>query len=136
MTDGVHLELVPVSISDAIEFVRQHHRHRAAPVSGLFAVAVALANEIVGVVIIGRPVSRRRQDGYTAEVTRLATDGSKNACSMLYAAAWRACRALGYRRLITYTLPSEGGGQPSSRGLENRRPDASGVVELAITPAS
>jgi hypothetical protein len=49
------------------------------------------------------------QDGWTAEVSRLATDGSKNACSMLYGAAWRACRALGYRRLITYILDTEPG---------------------------
>jgi hypothetical protein len=48
-------------------------------------------------------------DGWTAEVTRLATTGERNACSMLYRAAWRAAKALGYRRLITYTLPEEGG---------------------------
>jgi len=116
MTDEHRLELVPVSISDAIEFVRQYHRHRKPPVSGLFAVGVARDDTVVGVAIVGRPVSRRRQDGYTAEVTRLATDGSKNACSMLYAASWRACRALGYRRLITYTLPSEGGGSLRAAG--------------------
>lgn len=64
---------------------------------------------MVGVAIVGRPVARQSQDGLTAEVKRLATDGTRNACSILYAAAWRAARALGYRRLITYTLPEEGG---------------------------
>jgi hypothetical protein len=66
-------------------------------------------DRIAGVAVVGRPVARELQDGYTAEVTRVCTDGTRNACSMLYAAAWRACRALGYRRLVTYTLPSEGG---------------------------
>jgi len=75
----------------------------------LFAVAAAVDHVVVGVAIIGRPVARRLDDGYTAEVTRLCTDGTRNACSLLYGAAWRAARSLGYRRLITYTLPEEGG---------------------------
>jgi hypothetical protein len=76
---------------------------------GLFAVACSIGAVVVGVAVIGRPVARMLQDGWTAEVTRLATDGSRNACSMLYRAAWRACRALGYRRLVTYILASESG---------------------------
>lgn len=103
------LSLVPISISDAREFVRQTHRHHRPPTSGLFAVAVAEESKIVGVAIVGRPVARGLQDGWTAEVTRLSTDGTSNACSMLYAACWRACRALGYRKLVTYTLDSESG---------------------------
>ena len=59
--------------------------------------------------IVGSPVSRTEKDGYTAEVSRLATDGVKNGCSMLYAAAWRAARAMGYRRMITYILATEPG---------------------------
>lgn len=102
------LSLVPITLREAYAFVRAHHRHHAPPQGALFAVA-AMATEVVGVAIIGRPVGRHQADGYTAEVTRLATDGTPNACSMLYAAAWRACRALGYRRLITYTLASEPG---------------------------
>lgn len=102
--------LVPCSIQDAKAFVNQHHRHHPAPVSGLFAVAVAKYETIVGVAIVGRPVSRGRQDGWTAEVTRVAViEGHLNACSMLYAACWRAARALGWRRLGTYTLDSESG---------------------------
>ena len=64
---------------------------------------------VVGVVIVGRPVSRHLDDGHTVEVTRLATDGSRNACSMLYGAAIRAARAMGYGRIVTYTLASECG---------------------------
>lgn len=63
----------------------------------------------MGIVVVGRPVARHMADGWTAEVTRLCTDGSRNACSLLYAAAWRACRAMGYHRLITYTLATEPG---------------------------
>jgi hypothetical protein len=107
----VSLILVPISLKDAMAFVRRVHRHHAPPQGGLFAVACAEqdATEPCGVAIVGRPVSRMLQDGWTAEVTRLATDGSKNACSMLYAASWRAARALGYRRLLTYILDSEPG---------------------------
>lgn len=70
---------------------------------------VALGDQVRGAAIIGRPVARMLDDGWTAEVTRLATLGDHNACSMLYGAAWRACRALGWRKLITYTLAEEGG---------------------------
>ena len=103
------LELCPITIQDAKLFVSCYHRHHQPPASGLFAVAVHREGAIVGVAIVGRPVARGNQDGWTAEVTRLATDGTKNACSILYGAAWRACRALGYRRLVTYTLASEPG---------------------------
>jgi hypothetical protein len=103
------LEIVPCTISDAKAFVREHHRRHRPPLSGLFAVACALGGVVVGVAIIGRPTARTLQDGWTAEVTRLATDGSRNACSILYAAARRAALALGYRRLVTYTAADEPG---------------------------
>lgn len=102
--------IVPISMQDAREWVDRHHRRHRAPESGLFALAVAVSGEIRGVAIIGRPVARALQDGWTAEVTRVAVvEGVPNACSKLYAAAWRAARALGWRRLITYTLASEPG---------------------------
>lgn len=106
----MRLTIVPCSISDASAYVEQHHRHHRAPVGGLFAAAVAdHQGRICGVVIVGRPVARSLQDGFTAEVTRCATDGTPNSCSALYGAAWRAARALGYRRLVTYTLATEPG---------------------------
>ena len=101
--------LCPITLKDAGEFVGRVHRHHKPPQGGLFAVAATDGVQIVGVAIIGRPVSRMLADGWTAEVTRLATDGSRNCCSLLYAAAWRACRALGYGRLITYILDTEPG---------------------------
>jgi hypothetical protein len=105
----VSLVITPISISDASEFIRQHHRHHSAPQGGLFAVSASLAGEIVAVAIIGRPVARMLQDGWTAEVIRLASTGVRNACSILYGAAWRAAKALGYKRLITYILDTEPG---------------------------
>ena len=106
------LVLVPVTIGDAKAFIAQHHRHHKPPIGGLFAVAAARDNAVVGVAIVGRPCARALQDGWTAEVTRLCViegETGRHACSMLYAACWRAARALGYRRIGTYTLPEEGG---------------------------
>lgn len=110
------LHLVPVTLKEARQFVADFHRHHRPPAGGLFAVAVSDSEKIRGVAIIGRPVARMLADGFTAEVTRLCTDGARNACSMLYGAAWRAARALGYRRLVTYTLPSEGGASLRAAG--------------------
>jgi len=81
-------------------------------------VACAIGGSVVGVAVVGRPVARMLQDGWTAEVTRLATTGESNACSMLYRAAWRACKALGYRKLVTYTLDTEGGGSLRGAGFK------------------
>lgn len=111
------LAVVPCTIRAARVFVGRHHRHHAAPVGGLFALAVEHAGEVVGVAIVGRPVARGLQDGRTAEVTRVCVvEGARNACSMLYGAAWRAARALGYHRLVTYTMPEESGASPRGAG--------------------
>lgn len=103
------LEIVPIEFPEACQFIKEHHRHHRPPLSHKFSIAAAVGDKIVGVVVIGRPVARHLLDGFTLEVTRLATDGHRNACSMLYAAAWRAAKAMGYRRLITYILNSESG---------------------------
>ena len=103
------LHVVPCTITRARAFVGEHHRHLAPPLSGLFAVGIARGEELVGVAIVGRPVARALQDGGTAEVTRVCTEGERNGCSMLLAACRRGAHALGYRRLITYTLTSEPG---------------------------
>lgn len=104
------LALCPCTLREAHTFVARYHRHHGAPQGGLFAVAASDDDDVVGVAIVGRPVARMLADGYTAEVTRLCVlDGARNAPSLLYAACWRAARALGYRRLVTYTLPTESG---------------------------
>ncbi|WP_371861221.1 XF1762 family protein [Acetobacter orientalis] len=105
------LYLAPVTIKSASAFVGEHHRHNKPPQGALFALGAGYGENMVGVAIVGRPVSRHRQDGLTAEVTRCCVIDSapKNTCSFLYGAAWRACRALGWQKLITYTLQSESG---------------------------
>jgi hypothetical protein len=105
----VSLSIVPVSLEEANALVEAMHRHHKPVVGHKFSLGVAAADQIVGVAIVGRPVARGNDDGLTLEVNRCCTDGTKNACSMLYGAAWRAAKAMGYRRLITYTLPAEGG---------------------------
>ena len=86
------LRLRPISLRDANEYVRQHHRHHK-PVAGhKFSIGCEADGELVGVIIAGRPVSRYLDDGFTLEVTRLCTNGAKNACSFLYGAAARAYR--------------------------------------------
>lgn len=103
------LQLTPVSLSEANAFIKRFHRHHKSVVGHKFSIAASLNNKIVAIVIVGRPVSRYADNGFTLEVTRLCTDGTHNACSILYSAAWRASKAMGYKQLITYTLPSEGG---------------------------
>jgi hypothetical protein len=103
------LTLQPVTLREAYAFVKEHHRHHAPPQGALLAIGVNDGDKVVGVVIVGKPVARMLDDGWTAEVTRCCTDGTKHAPSMLYAAAWRAVRAMGYRRLITYILDTEPG---------------------------
>jgi hypothetical protein len=105
----VKLRLSPIDFDAAAEFVRLHHRHHTPPVGHKFSLAAMLDGQLVGVVIVGRPVARRRDDGRTLEVTRLCTTGAKNACSFLYGAAAKACFALGYSRIGTYILKREPG---------------------------
>ena len=99
----------PLELAEANAFVEKHHRHHRPVIGHKFSIGAAKGADIVGVAIVGRPVARGRDDGLTLEVTRLATDGSRNACSFLYGAAARACFALGYKRIGTYILASEPG---------------------------
>lgn len=121
--------IIPTTIKAARIFVARHHRHHDPDRGGLFACAVEHGGEVVGVAVVGRPKARMLQDGRTAEVTRLCVsprllvgrrglcspiassegDAPAGACSMLYGACWRAARALGYQRLLTYILDTEVG---------------------------
>lgn len=104
------LTIVPTTLAEANAFVAEHHRHHGRVVGHLFSIAVAdEAETVCGVAIIGRPVARHLDDSWTVEVTRVATDGTRNAASKLYGAAQRAAFALGYRKVITYTLATEPG---------------------------
>jgi hypothetical protein len=110
------LMLCPIDLAEANEFVRTIHRHHGAVVGHKFSIGATFDDKIVGVSIVGRPVARGRDDGLTLEVTRLATDGTRNACSFLYGASARAAFALGYRKIGTYILASENGASIKAAG--------------------
>jgi hypothetical protein len=103
------LKIRPISFADACAFVDAHHRHHRKPQGHKFSLCVQVDGKVVGVVIVGRPVARRLDDGLTLEVTRLCTDGTPNAASKLYGAARRVAGAMGYERVVTYTLDEEPG---------------------------
>jgi len=110
------LRLIPVSLREANAFVNEHHRHHKGVTGHKFSIGCEADGRLAGVAIVGRPVSRYLDDGLTLEVNRLCTTGEKNACSMLYAAAARAAKAMGYRRIITYTLDTEDGASIRAAG--------------------
>ena len=110
------IELCPMTLKEANAYVEQHHRHHGPVVGHKFSIGLSDGEKIVGVAIVGRPVARHLDDGWTLEVNRLCTDGTRNACSMLYSAAWRAARAMGYKRLVTYILDTENGASLRASG--------------------
>ena len=103
------LEIRPIHLAQAKEYVKQYHRHNIPPVSGKFAISCHDGERLCGVIICGRPVARYYDDGKTLEIYRNCTDGTKNACSKLYGAACRIAKDMGYKKIITYTLASENG---------------------------
>jgi hypothetical protein len=107
-----------MTLREATAYVEQNHRHHKPPQGALFAIGVSDGEKVCGVAVVGKPVARLNDDGWTVEVTRCCTDGTRNACSMLYRSCWRAARAIGYRRLVTYTLPSEGGASLRGAGFK------------------
>lgn len=100
---------MPVTQAEAKAYIDAHHRHHKPSLGDIFRLGCAMDGEICGVAMVGRPVARVLDDGWTLEVTRCCTDGTKNAASKLYGAAWRVARALGYLKVITYTLETESG---------------------------
>lgn len=113
------LSVRPCTIKGARRAVFEWHRHLKRVVGGLFAIAVTDESGVVrGVAVISLPVALNDRDGWTCEVTRCATDGTHNACSMLYARARRVAQLLGYRRCLTKTLPEEGGASLRAIGIE------------------
>jgi hypothetical protein len=124
------LTIVPISLADANRFVAKYHRHHQPVVGHKFSIAVSDGEKIVGVAIVGRPIARHSDDGWTLEVNRTCTDGTRNANSILYGAARRAAEALGYRLILTYTLPSESGSSLKAVGWQCIG-EAGGVVGVA-----
>lgn len=102
--------LQPLSLKEAQLFVDEHHRHNVSPQGHKFSIGLNDGEKVIGVVMVGRPIARHNDDGWTLEVIRCCVlEGYKDANSMLYAAAWRVAKNLGYNRLITYTLKTEPG---------------------------
>lgn len=127
----MRLRVIPVDLAKANEFVRKFHRHSRPVVGSKFAVGLSDPDGVLrGVAIVGRPVAPRLDDGIAAEITRLCTDGTANACSMLYGAARRACRAMGMQPIYTYTLPQEGGASLRAAGFQLDKEDAGGSASM------
>lgn len=103
------MTICPVSLRTANEFVNKYHRHNLPTQGGKFAVHVKENDTVHGVAICGRPIGRKFDDGFTLEIYRCCTDGTHNACSMLYGACCRITKNMGYKRVVTYTLASENG---------------------------
>ena len=114
------LTIVPITQKKAKKWVKDFHRHHRPPVGSVFQLGLSKDNEIVGVLMAGRPVARGFDDGLTIEVNRTCVvDGIKNGCSKLLGAAARVSRELGYKRIITYTLPTESGASLRAVGWTN-----------------
>lgn len=110
--------LVPVSLREANAFVAAKHRHHKPARGHKFSIGWEVAGQLAGVVIVGRPVARAIDHRRVAEVLRLCSDGTANACSALYGAAARAAKAMGYEKIQTYILDSEPGTSLRAAGFE------------------
>ena len=120
------LIIAPITWREGNDFVRLHHRHHGVVAGCKFALGLYNDDTLIGVALCGRPVARKLDDGLTLEVNRLATDGTKNACSMLYAASSRVAREMGYQKIITYILGSEPGTSLKASGWFNSGPAGGG----------
>ena len=104
------MRVAPITFREASVYINQYHRHHNATVGCKFCISVVDDDgQLHGVAVCGRPVSRRLDDGFTLEINRVCTDGMRNACSMLYGACVRIAKAMGYKKVVTYTLQSEDG---------------------------
>ena len=110
------LEAIPLELKQANEFVSELHRHHDAVYRDKFRIGASLNGKLVGVVQVGRPVSRMLDDGKTVEVVRLCTDGTKDVCSFLYSRAARIAKEMGYTKIITYILEYESGNSLKAAG--------------------
>jgi hypothetical protein len=154
------LRIIPVTLETANDFVRRLHRHNKPVTGSKFCIGVSQGvqceycagkgqifemmtatretcpkcrgerTQLVGVAIVGRPVAPRLDDGLTAEITRVCTDGTRNAASMLYGACRKASKAMGYDRIFTYTLPEEGGASLRAAGFKLDKDDAGGSARM------
>lgn len=128
------MKLVPLTLREANAFVALHHRHHPAARGCRFCLGAEIDGRLVAVAIVGRPVSRRLQSREVCEITRVASDGTRNACSFLYGAARRAAQALGYVRCLTYTLASESGSSLRAAGYRETARSRGGSWSRSTRP--
>lgn len=125
------LEIRPITLKAANAYVKEHHRHNMPTNGHKFSVACYDGDRLCGVAIAGQPVARKLDDGLTIEIRRVCTDGTKNACSILYGACSRCAKEMGYKRVVTYTLVSEPGSSLKAAGFKNAGLAGGGIVEYA-----
>lgn len=121
------LKAKPISLTESNIFVAEHHRHHLPVTRDKFRVACEVDGKIVGVANVGNPVARKLCDGYTLEVTRCCTDGTKDVCSFLYSRCARICKEMGYKKIITYILETEDGTSLKASGWHLDKENAGGV---------
>ena len=106
---GSAMNAVPLTLTEANQFIEKYHRHHHKVPRDKFRVGCEVGGKLVGVATVGQPLARLLCDGYTLEVTRLCTDGTKGVCSFLYSRCARIAKEMGYKKIITYILESEDG---------------------------
>lgn len=121
------LSIRPITLRDANRFVAEYHRHNMPTRGHKYSIACYDGDRLCGVAIAGRPVARILDDGLTIEIMRVCTDGTRNACSILYGACSRCAKEMGYKRVITYTLMSESGASLKASGFEQKCVNGGGV---------
>lgn len=112
------MRIVPLTVSAAQWWISGVHRHLPRVQGGLFAAAVLDGDVPVGIALAANP-ARVWQGTGRIVISRVATGGGQNACSMLYGALCRAAQAIGYREAWTYTLPEEPGTSLRAAGFED-----------------
>ena len=110
------LQIKPISLKSANAYVLANHRHNGKVLVHRFSLSVYDGERLCGVAIVGNPTARKLDDGMTVEVKRCCTDGTYNACSILYGRCARVAKEMGYKRIITYTMESEGGASLRASG--------------------
>ncbi len=125
------LTIHPISLKDANNYVELNHRHHHKTQGHKFSIACYDDDRLCGVAIVGRPLSRHLDDGKTLEILRCCTDGTHNACSILYGRAARIAKLMGYERIITYILESESGSSLLASGYTLTNAECGGVIGVA-----
>lgn len=101
------IKAIPLELKDAQNYINAYHRHHQASHRDKFRIGAEINGQLVGVIQVGRPVSRVLDDGNTLEVLRLCTNGEKDVCSFLYSRSSRIAKEMGYKKIITYILENE-----------------------------